>query len=82
MIFEQRANIKFCFKLGKTAAETNQMMQKVYGNECLSHPFIYEWFKRFNPLSPRGRLKKNDRKTPNSAIALVFINYEEDQHKI
>ena len=47
MDFEQRANIKFCFKLDKTAAETHQMMQKVYCNECLFLPTIYEWFGRF-----------------------------------
>ena len=27
---EQRANIKFCFKLGKTAAETVELMRQVY----------------------------------------------------
>jgi len=28
---EQRTNIKFCFKLGKTAAETMEFMRQVYG---------------------------------------------------
>jgi hypothetical protein len=28
---EQRTNIKFCFKLGKTAADTVEMMRQVYG---------------------------------------------------
>ena len=46
MNFEQRTNIKFCFKLGKTAAETHQMMQKVDRDKCLSRPTICEWFKR------------------------------------
>ena len=40
MSIEQRANIKFCFKLGKTFTETHQMMQQVYGSDCL-------WFRRF-----------------------------------
>ena len=47
MNFKQKPNIKFCFKLGKTSAETHQMMQKVYGDECLFRSTIYEWFKRF-----------------------------------
>ena len=33
--FEQRANIKFCFKLGKTAAETLECLKTVYGDEAL-----------------------------------------------
>jgi len=33
---DQRANIKFCFKLGKTAAETVELMRQVYGDNCLS----------------------------------------------
>ena len=44
MSIEQRANIKFCFK---TFTETQQMMKKVYGDDCLSRSRIHEWFKRF-----------------------------------
>ena len=44
---EQRINVKFCVKLGKSATETNYLLKKVYGNECLSHTQVFEWFKRF-----------------------------------
>ena len=47
MRIEQRANINFCFNLGKTFTETYQMMKKVYGDDCLSRSRIHEWFKRF-----------------------------------
>lgn len=47
MSVEQRANIKFCFKLGKTGAETLELMRKVYGDECMSSTRVYEWFRRF-----------------------------------
>ena len=47
MSVEQRANIKFCFKLGKTFTESHQMMKKVYSDNCLSRSRIREWFKRF-----------------------------------
>ena len=40
MSIEQKANIKFCFKLGKTFTETHQMMQQVYGSDCLSRATI------------------------------------------
>ena len=43
---EQRANIKFCFKLGKTATETFQMVQKVYGDKVLSRSSVFDWYKR------------------------------------
>ena len=44
---EQRVNVKFCVKLGKSATETYGFLKKVYGNECLSHTQFFEWFKRF-----------------------------------
>jgi hypothetical protein len=34
--FEQRINIKFCVKLGKTATETLQLLRDAYGDEDLS----------------------------------------------
>ena len=47
MNFEQRANIKFCLKLGKTFTETFELMKQVYGDNCLSRARVHEWFKRF-----------------------------------
>lgn len=44
---EQRVNIKFLFKLGKSASETFVMLQQVYGDDCLSRTQVFEWFKRF-----------------------------------
>ena len=40
-------NIKFCFKLGKTAAETVELMRQVYGDNCLSRAQIFRWYARF-----------------------------------
>jgi hypothetical protein len=34
--FEQRVNIKFCVKLGKTATETLQLLRDAYGDEASS----------------------------------------------
>ena len=44
---EQRICIKFCFKLNKTAAETHQMLKEAFGEQALSQPRTYEWFKHF-----------------------------------
>jgi hypothetical protein len=43
---EQRANIKFCFLLGKTATETATMLQEAF-KEAVSHARVYKWFSRF-----------------------------------
>ena len=44
---EQRTNINFCFKLGKTAAETVEMTRQVYGDNYLSRAQIFRWYARF-----------------------------------
>ncbi|GBN97876.1 Putative uncharacterized protein FLJ37770 [Araneus ventricosus] len=41
---EQRVNIKFCFKLGRTATETHEMLVKL---DAVSKKCVLEWFKRF-----------------------------------
>jgi len=44
---EQRTNIKFCFKLGKTAAETVEFMRQVCGDNGFSRAQIFRWYARF-----------------------------------
>jgi hypothetical protein len=39
-------NIKFCVKLGKTPAETYEMLHTLY-DEALSRSNVFECFKRF-----------------------------------
>jgi hypothetical protein len=38
--------IIFCFKLRKTAPET-QMLKEAFGKQALSQARTFEWFKRF-----------------------------------
>jgi hypothetical protein len=38
---EQKANIKFCFKTGKTATETFQLMKQAYDDGALSHTWVF-----------------------------------------
>ncbi|KAJ8939666.1 hypothetical protein NQ318_006188 [Aromia moschata] len=44
---EQRVNLKFLVKLGRTFTEAYAMLQEVYGKEFLSRTQVFEWFKRF-----------------------------------
>jgi hypothetical protein len=55
---EQQICIKFCFKLGKTAAETHQMLmlKEAFGDNTLGQTQTYEWFKRFK----NGRVSVDD----------------------
>jgi len=57
---EQRINVKFCVKLGKSATETYDLLKKVYGFECLSCTQVFEWFKRFK----EGREENGDDQHP------------------
>ncbi|KAJ8944951.1 hypothetical protein NQ318_013099 [Aromia moschata] len=61
---EQRVNLKFLVKLGKTFTEAYAMLKEVYGNECLSCTQVFEWFKRFKGKRTKT-LKKIGRDTPN-----------------
>ncbi|GFS47287.1 protein GVQW3 [Trichonephila clavipes] len=44
---EQKTNLKFRFKLGKTPTETYSMLIRVYEDQALSMKCVYEWFARF-----------------------------------
>ena len=47
MTIEQRINIKFCVKLGKTETETLKMLRDIYGDSSMSRTRVFEWHKRF-----------------------------------
>ena len=44
---EVRYAIKFCFKLGKNATETYEMLQTAFGASCMNRASVFEWHKRF-----------------------------------
>ena len=39
--------IKFCFKLGRNATETYEMLQSAFGPSCMNRASVFEWHKRF-----------------------------------
>jgi hypothetical protein len=45
--FEQRENVKFCQKLGKSASKTFQMIKQAYTKETLGCSAVFKWHKRF-----------------------------------
>ena len=44
---EQCICIKFCFKIGKTATETYQLLQQAYGEDAMGRTQVFDWFHRF-----------------------------------
>ena len=44
---EERYAIKFCFKLGKNATETYEMLQTAFRPSWMNRASVFEWHKRF-----------------------------------
>ncbi|XP_054711183.1 protein GVQW3-like [Uloborus diversus] len=63
---ELRAKIKFCFKLGKSAAETFELMKTVYGSEVLSRKNVFKWYARFRD----GRDSLEDDPRPGHSVTV------------
>jgi len=55
---EQRICIKFCFKIGKTATETYQLLQQAYGEDAMGHTQVFDWFRRLKEGAPS--VKQNE----------------------
>jgi len=45
--FEQRICIKFCYKIGKSASETLDLLKLAFGNEYVNKSTTFRWFSRF-----------------------------------
>jgi histone-lysine N-methyltransferase SETMAR len=76
---EQRAAIKFCFKLGKSASETYELLQKVYGSYSLCRSTAFEWFKRFREGCES--LEDDDGKARVKTIFIVFFDAQGVIHR-
>ena len=46
-ILEERYAIKFCFKLGKKATETNGIILTAFRPSCMNRASVFEWYQRF-----------------------------------
>jgi len=48
MDHKQCINMKFCFKLQKSAKKTHKMFKLVYGDAAVTIKVVYKWFERFH----------------------------------
>ena len=67
-----RVNVKFLAKLGKSATETYGLLKEVYGDDCLSHTQVFEWFKRFK----EGREDEDDPRPGRPSTSKTDDNIE------
>ncbi|XP_060846008.1 protein GVQW3-like [Rhopalosiphum padi] len=82
-ISEQRACIKFCFKIGKNAKECFELIKLAFGDIALSRCVTFDWFKRFK----EGRISIEDDHRPgrpstsktNDIISLVRDKIRSDR---
>ena len=49
---QQRVCIDFCFCLGKTGAETYEILQAAFRESCLSQSKTFEWYSHFKSGRP------------------------------
>jgi len=47
MSVEQRINLKFLVRLGKTPTKALKLLQEVYGDDTMSKTRLFEWHRRF-----------------------------------
>jgi len=55
---KQCTSTKFCFKIGKTATETYQLLQQAYGEDVTGCTQVFDWFRRFKEGVPGAKQNK------------------------
>ncbi|GBN25205.1 hypothetical protein AVEN_114251-1 [Araneus ventricosus] len=76
--FEQKTNIKFMCRLGKSISETLIASQTVNGVDSLKKTAIYEWFSRFRggheSLEDESRSGRQATETRKNGLASETVN--------
>ena len=67
---EQRTNIKFLVKLGKSGNEIRDMLVQVYGDNAMKKTADYKWMKRFS----EGRKSVTDKERSGQPAAIELKN--------
>ena len=62
---EQSACIKFCFKLGKTATESYEMLKTTFGEQVMGRSQTFQWFSRFKA----GRTSTDDDERSGQSVS-------------
>jgi len=68
-----RVAIKFCFKAGLSATETQVLVQKAYGNEAPNRSNVFRWYSRFRDGRERGWCPKSTQTEVNIAAVADLV---------
>jgi len=72
---EQRMCVKFCFLLGKSAAETVLMLQEAFKEEALSRTQVYEWYSRLKLVKCHVRTSQDLANLQLAEIMKILIKF-------
>ena len=72
MDHEQSINIKFCFKLQKSAKETHKMSKLVYGDAAVTMKMVYKWLERVH----NGRESVEEERLGRPSTSKTHANVE------
>ena len=76
---EQRFNLKFLVRLGKTPTEDLKLLQKVYNDDTMSRTRLFEWHRRFK----EGRWEvEDDRRSGKPSTNRTDENVERVRQKM
>ncbi|UYV76023.1 hypothetical protein LAZ67_13002183 [Cordylochernes scorpioides] len=68
---KQRVCIEVCFKLGKTASESFQMLKQAFKEDALSQSRTFEWFARFKAVTQvPGAYRNLSIRKPENALKI------------
>lgn len=68
-IIQQRSSIKFCVRNQISGAETFRMLQKAFGDNCMSRASVFDWYKLFK----EGRERVDDEQVKNQGPVDSFL---------
>jgi hypothetical protein len=69
---EQRINIKFCVKIGKSASETLALLMTAYGEYAMKKTSVFKWHRRLK----EGREEWQDDPRSGQPIMQMWTEYE------
>ena len=79
MTVEQRINVKFLVRLGKTPTEALELLQEVYGDDAMSKTPLFEWHRRFK----EGREEvENNHRSGRPSTSRTDENVERVRQKV
>ena len=79
MSVEQRINLKFLVRLGKTPTKTLKLLQEVYGDNTISRTRLFDWHRRFK--EEREEVK-DDHRSGRPSTSKTNENVERVRQKV